>query len=831
MNRDGKIAGSRGNPNVMGSLGKCCGKSLSRVADLYDPNRITKPMMRTNPNKGLGVDPMWKEIEWEEALAITAKKLVEVHADDPRGLVIAVFDTASMAMTQSFGKAFGTPNFAFLNATYCGGGEHSHFLHVFGTVNTEIDLEHCEHIVLWGAQSGLGAHNNPTRAARLMAEARSRGAKLVVIDPIMGSAASKADQWIPIIPGTDGALALAIVNLLLNEYGIYDKEFLQRRTNGTYLIGQDGHYLRDPATKKPLVWNNAKSCAEVFDAVPTSDAALEGSFRVGDTDYKTAFTLLKRHLLGWTAERAAKITGVPIKTIRDFALEHGQAARIGAVIEVDGKVLPLRPAAIELKRGVNAHKNSYFNCTAVTLINVVLGAMDIPGGVMGLNTQGPYGAYKVFAGLDGILETTVGGLAECIGFHTNYPPNEVTIPDSVNMKGLFPVSGYLSALPHYAMSDPAKIKLPYRPKALLAIRTNFIKSYHDPRAIADYLSKLEFIAAFARQVDEVAEFADIVFPEAHDYERYSLFPTNFPAAFQTPGPGDWYMQMNQPVVDAPKGVRNWIDVMIELADRVGILPLLNEKLNVHAGGLMAGWELEHNKKYTAEDICKRQVNGYGAAAGVKDPLGELNSVGKLTLYKKTLDESYPGYAMTGRIPLYPEHFIDVGTKVKALCDREGFDWIDPSWYNPLPEWRPCPAHEEVSDKYDLFLANGKAAILHHSNNASNAWVDDVLSTKRYTRYVLLHTTEARKRGLQDEDDVYVESKTGRVRGKLRVTECVHPKVLGTFGNGGGWARNRPIAQGKGVHSNSLIAFDWNMFDSISGQIDTCARVRIYKAED
>ncbi|MCX7170272.1 MAG: hypothetical protein NTY41_08270 [Proteobacteria bacterium] len=187
--------------------------------------------------------------------------------------------------------------------------------------------------------------------------------------------------------------------------------------------------------------------------------------------------------------------------------------------------------------------------------------------------------------------------------------------------------------------------------------------------------------------------------------------------------------------------------------------------------------------------------------------------------------------MTGRIPLYPEHFIDVGVKVRELCDREGFDWIDPSWYNPLPEWRPCPAHEEVSDKYDLFLANGKAAILHHSNNASNAWVDDVLSTKRYTRYVLLHTTEAKKRGLRDEDEVYVESKTGRVRGKLRVTECVHPKVLGTFGNGGGWARNRPIAQGKGVHSNSLIAFDWNMFDSISGQIDTCARVRVYKAEE
>ena len=85
--------------------------------------------------------------------------------------------------------------------------------------------------------------------------------------------------------------------------------------------------------------------------------------------------------------------------------------------------------------------------------------------------------------------------------------------------------------------------------------------------------------------------------------------------------------------------------------------------------------------------------------------------------------------------------------------------------------------------------------------------------------------------IRDGDSVYVESRTGRVKGRVRVTEGVHPEVLGTVGTLGHWARGKPISRGQGVHSNSLIATDWSMVDPLSGQIDTCARVRVYRAED
>ena len=81
--KDGKLVGSRGDPKVYSSLGKCCGKSLARIADLYHPNRVTKPLIRTNPEKGIDVDPKWKEISWEEAMDMVVHRLQKIRRGRP----------------------------------------------------------------------------------------------------------------------------------------------------------------------------------------------------------------------------------------------------------------------------------------------------------------------------------------------------------------------------------------------------------------------------------------------------------------------------------------------------------------------------------------------------------------------------------------------------------------------------------------------------------------------------------------------------------------------------------------------------------------------------
>ena len=88
--------------------------------------------------------------------------------------------------------------------------------------------------------------------------------KVVAVDPLCTPAGSKADEWLPIRPGTDGALVLSIINVLLNELGIYDREFIKRYTNGPYLVKPDGYYARREG--KPLVWDTEEVTAKTFDA-------------------------------------------------------------------------------------------------------------------------------------------------------------------------------------------------------------------------------------------------------------------------------------------------------------------------------------------------------------------------------------------------------------------------------------------------------------------------------------------------------------------------------------------------------------------------------------
>ena len=99
---------------------------------------------------------------------------------------------------------------------------------------------------------------------RLAADARVRGMKTVVFDPLCNFNSGKADEWIPIIPGTDLAVTLAMCNVIVNELGIWDEVFLKSKTNAPYLIGPDGRYVRDKETGKPLVWDNNEGKAKVY---------------------------------------------------------------------------------------------------------------------------------------------------------------------------------------------------------------------------------------------------------------------------------------------------------------------------------------------------------------------------------------------------------------------------------------------------------------------------------------------------------------------------------------------------------------------------------------
>ena len=119
----------------------------------------------------------------------------------------------------------------------------------------------------------------------LLADARANGLKIVNFSPFMSTAAAAADEWVPIAPATEGAVASAMLEVLLVELKQYDTAFLKSSTNAPYLIGPNGMYVRDPATKKPLVWDPVDNVAKTYDDSSIKDYAILVSFSVSVVVY------------------------------------------------------------------------------------------------------------------------------------------------------------------------------------------------------------------------------------------------------------------------------------------------------------------------------------------------------------------------------------------------------------------------------------------------------------------------------------------------------------------------------------------------------------------
>jgi anaerobic selenocysteine-containing dehydrogenase len=279
---DGTAIKIEGNPDSAVGKGRLCAKGVSGLMSHYDPNRLKVPLRRTNPKKGINEDPGWKEISWDEALDEIATVLKRVRADDPRKLLIQRTTTVLAARTpfQAFGAAFGTANMSSSGGgLHCGNGAHliSGIMHSSWSIVP--DFEHCNYAIYFGASKGHGAGHASTSNMKLAADARVRGMKMVVVDPMCNYASAKATEWVPVRVGTDGALALAMCNVIVNDLGMVDGPYLQAKTNAPYLIGPDKQYVRDKVTNQPLVWDSAAGCGATVHGCHACRHGPDGRFR------------------------------------------------------------------------------------------------------------------------------------------------------------------------------------------------------------------------------------------------------------------------------------------------------------------------------------------------------------------------------------------------------------------------------------------------------------------------------------------------------------------------------------------------------------------------
>ncbi len=825
---DGVVVKIEGNPDSVVGKGRLCGKGVSGLLTHYDPNRLTKPLRRTNPEKGIGIDPGWKEISWDEALDEVAGHLKRIREDDPRKLAVTrtTTVTSSRMPIWAFAASFGTPNISSAGGgLHCGNGAHliSGVMHASWSVVP--DFEYCNYAMYFGASKGHSAGHASCSNMGLAADARARGMKMVVVDPFCNFAAAKSTEWVPLRVGTDAGLALAMCNILVNELGAIDVAYLKAKTNASYLIGPDGKYVRGAESKKPLVWDEAAGQPVTFDGTEPENMALEGSFEVSGVPCRPSFALLKDHLKKFTPEKGEEISTVPADDIRRLATEFATEARIGSTIVIDGVEVPYRPVAAIAFRGSQGHVNSTYNFLAIDLLNQLVGSADMVGGCLGFNPA-CHGVpetgklrYVPNPDPDGLMITGMW-----MGFHFPYPIDQPKHPQKVGLQDLFSMS---QSSPFFYSADNedlwAKMELPYRIEMMLNHGANIVMSVGNKDVVAATLAKYKFMVSIDIFLTETSAFCDIVLPDC-DYLQSVDSRANFPFIFSLPaGMGEWCWPIRQAVLEPVGEQRPFADMLLEFAHRSGFGADYNAALNA-SFKLEAPYRLEPDRKYKYEEICDLELkNVFGPEKGL-DWFKE-NGVMK---WPKKPEEVYWRHFVDVRVPIYWEWMPKLYEDKMAVLGPAGLS-LPREYFDPLPDWLPCPSHKCEGEDFDLYAFYYRDIIHTNSYTMENAWLDEVAQMDPFSYTVAINAELGAKKGLASGDSVRVESEAGRhVDGKVRLTQAIHPEGLAIAALCGHWSDGMPIAKGKGLFFNELLELDWDHASPSNLNLDLCAKVKISK---
>lgn len=835
---NGVVVKLEGNPkSSIGSQGGLCPKGMAGLQVLYDPNRLNVPLRRTNPVKGIGADPGWKEITWDEALDEIGVKLKAAYETDPDKIVVQhgivagnqIIPYFLVPMMACLSNEKGHPLHINAAGSHCGNA--GHFINVlqYAAFVVMPDWKYCNYEIVFGTNSANGGFQQ--FATKMSAEARRRGMKLVVFDPVCNNAASKADEWVPIVPGTDGIICLAMLNVIVNELGIFDAHYLSHRSNAPYLVGADGHYVRDKETDKPMIWDLIASKAKTFDDPTVEDIALDGTYEAQGVSCQPTWELLKARFKEYTPEQASAVSGVPAETIRRIATEFARAARIGETITIDGHVLPYRPVATYNIRSAGTHKNGTQTLFAMDMMNHVLGAVSVPGGITTLSMEcfgypGSGRPHIVAAKCkDGLLRTGGQWLFPEGGA---WPLREPEVPRH-QLEEMFPCAlevPMINAADREEILEKVGLNKSY--DILINCASNAILNGANPRDRERFYKDIPFIVDIDIFSNEFNEgFADILLPDASYLERSDWMGAQHPYHNQPPGLDyPWCCHITQTVVPPMYERRPATQIVNDMMDRIGLGPKLSMVYN-GLFGLDEAHSLKPDEKIDWDDLCDKVLR---QMFGEEHNWEWFKKYGFISWPKK-IEEVYWGHFKKDiRVQVYWEFLLDVKKKLLEITKEIGLDgYLDMDQYDPLPLWRPTPANEVEDQSFDLYAFSWGEAMHGNSNTQQQPWIDEVSRMNPFTYFVNINEDTATAKGLKPGDQVEVESWRGlRVTGVLQTRKAQHPSTLTVMGVSGHWAKGQPIARGKGVNFNSLIDFRFADMDPISGTIDVCMKVRVKK---
>jgi thiosulfate reductase/polysulfide reductase chain A len=222
--KDGRVVKLEGNPEHPHSKGKLCPRGQAGLMNTYDPDRVLTPLVRVG-NRGEG---LFRKASWDEALDIVAKNMMDIKQKyGPEAMVFSSTHNLSQPLFENLLQAFGSPNYG-TQRSLCFNAMTVANLMTFGVEEPERDYSQLKYIILTGRNLAEAISNSETGE---LVHAVDRGVKLVYLDPRFTKTAAKADEWLPIRPGTDLAFHLAMLNVIISE-GLYNHSFVSQYTVG-----------------------------------------------------------------------------------------------------------------------------------------------------------------------------------------------------------------------------------------------------------------------------------------------------------------------------------------------------------------------------------------------------------------------------------------------------------------------------------------------------------------------------------------------------------------------------------------------------------------------
>lgn len=851
--------------------GKVCVKPFGLIQKLYNPHRLKKPMKRTNPKKGRNEDPGWVEISWKEALDIVGDKLKGIRErglTDENGNPRLAFTTGGAATPYKYMGSFP----AFLAAwgpvdqSLGAGGTVKcyHTEHMFGELWHRAftilpDTPRCEYLISFG--SNIDASGGVT-GVRRHADARKRGMKRIQFEPHLSVTGANATEWIPIKTKTDNAVLYAMLHILLHETPLekLDVPFLKERTASPYLVGPNGFYLRDPETKKPLLWDTKSNKAVTHDEANT-DPALIGCFTVDNAieigadeetwthqsvEADTGLEKARQLVADRTPEWAAEISDVAADTIRRITNEYLAHAHIGETEEVDGRTLPFRPVCTVLGKSINNGWGAYECVWAHTMMQVLVGALEVPGGMLGstIHVSGDTDWNRMLtveAGEDGFMTHTFTPTSKD---KWNAHPENRHAQDS-----LTPMAGKNMGAQLFGSTTLAWLRLqgraaeswprPNPPDVWILYKCNPAISFSETDKMGDAMAQFPFMVTFAYTLDETNHYADILLPEATDLESDQLLRIGgshyFENHWETEG---WALR--QAVVPPQGEAKDFSWIANELVRRVGMLEDYNTFINNGVCGMPLkgeGYDFsldvskEHSQEQIWDAVCKAASTDLTGGKETLDLEWFREHGFKTRPYSRLNWYLYPVIEDMGlRFELpYQDRYFRMGKQLANRLHETGVTWWDRQLqeYEPLPEWHDLNKlmddiiernHNVKASDFPFWLLTTRSMQYAWGSNVGIQIIKELGDNVFGHDGIIINTNKAAELGISDGDMIEVTSPIASTRGIARTRQGVRPDVIVMVAQFGHW--KTPYAKElKRPGLNKLVPMNLDSIDGGGASID------------